>query len=270
MHRPLWVNILASIVILTLVLFLLYTLLGPITRHGKNRTVPAVVGKPYSEAINILQDAGFEIEIQDSIYTDTAKRGIVLKQVPEGDAVVKISRMVYLTINSSVPPFVEMPNLIGFSFRNAEMQLNNMGLRIADTIFKPDFAKNSVLEQLYKGETIAPGTRIQQGSPITLVLGDGVGNVEFAVPNLIGKTFCEARVLLEQNGLNFGAVVPEFNVSDTCAAFIYRQNPTRYDEDRKIQRIRPGQLMDVWLSVDRPQIDSTRINLPVPGEEIPN
>ncbi len=239
--------------------------LNPLTRHGKNKTVPAVVGKTLDEARTILEQAGFDLELQDSIYTDTAKGGIVLKQVPDGDAVVKISRKVYLTVNSLVPPIVEMPNLIGYSLRNAEMQLKNMGLKIGDTTYKPDFAKNSVLEQWYNNAPINPGTRIQQGTSIDLVLSDGVGNVEFAVPSLIGKTFCEARMLLQQNGINIGAIVAEFNVQDTCGAFIWRQNPERYDDEKRIRRIRPGQLMDLWIAVERPLIDSTRIRTNEPG-----
>jgi beta-lactam-binding protein with PASTA domain len=234
--------------------------LNPLTRHGKNKTVPSVVGKTLDEARTILDEAGFDLELQDSVYTDTAKGGVVLKQVPEGDAVVKISRKVYLTVNSQVPPMVEMPNLIGYSLRNAEMQLKNMGLKIGDTIYKPDFAKNSVLEQWYDNAPIAPGTRIRQGTAIDLVLSDGVGNIEFAVPNLIGLTFCEARTRLQQNGINFGVILPDPDVSDTCAAFITRQSPERYDEDKRLRRIRPGQLMDVWLSKDPPVMDSVRIN----------
>lgn len=254
-RKPLWLNILAGIVIMVLVLWVLYLLLGPITRHGKNRTVPAVVGKSFDEAREILNKAGFSIEVQDSIYIDTSKRGVVLRQVPEGDAVVKISRTVYLTVNRVVPPLVEMPNLIGYSFRNAQMQLENMGLHIGDTSFKPDFAKNSVLEQKFNGEIIVPGTRIPQGSLISLVLGDGVGNIEFPVPGLTGLTFCEARSLLQQKGLSLGAVVA-IGITDTCNAYVTDQNPKRFDEDGKRLRIRPGQTMDIWLGLERPFVDS--------------
>jgi beta-lactam-binding protein with PASTA domain len=41
--------------------------------------------------------------VQDSIYVDTIAKGTVLRQVPDGDATVKISRTVYLTINRQVP-----------------------------------------------------------------------------------------------------------------------------------------------------------------------
>ncbi len=65
----------------------------------------------------------------------------VIKQIPEADEVVKENRTVYLVVNRAVPPVVEMPNLIGYSFRNAEMVLKNMDLRIGDTTFKARFCQ---------------------------------------------------------------------------------------------------------------------------------
>src|SRR4030095_12415340 len=194
--RPLWMNLLAGLILVVVLLFLLSILLGPLTRHGKNKTVPNVVGRSFDEAKKILNNAGFDVEVQDSIYTDTTAKGSVLRQVPDGDATVKISGMVHLTINRHVPPVVEMPNLIDFSLRNAELQLKNMGLRVGDTSYVHDFAKNTVQEQRYKGSPITPGTKITQGSSIDLVLSDGVGDAEFTVPNLVCMTFGEANKLL--------------------------------------------------------------------------
>lgn len=254
--KSIWVNIVAGFILTVGCLFLLNLLLGPLTKHGKSITVPNVIGKSFDETKRILRDQGFELEIQDSLYIDTTAKGTVLKQIPEGDAVVKINRKVYLIINRHVPPEVEMPNLIGFSFRNAEMQLKNMGLRVGDTIFKPDFARNSVLEQLYNGEQIASGTKIRQGSELTLVLGDGIGEMEFAVPDLIGMTYGQAKSLLYANGLSFLVVLPDANVIDSLNSFIYWQYPPRMTEEGKKLRIRPGQTMDVRIGLEKPIKDS--------------
>jgi beta-lactam-binding protein with PASTA domain len=260
--KPLWINLLAGLVLMVFFLFLLSRMLGPLTRHGKNRVVPNVVGLSFDEAKKVLRKGGFDIEIQDSIYSDTLAKGAVLKQVPEGDALVKISRTVYLTINRQVPPEVEMPNLIGFSYRNAEMQLKNMGLRIGDTTYKPDFAKNSVLEQWYDGASVAPGTKLRQGSVISLVLGNGIGEIEFSVPNLVGMKFSDAKALLESNGLSFLVVLLDAGVTDTMNAYIREQYPPRFSEEGKRIKIRPGQTIDVKLSLDRPVIDTLAHNLP--------
>ena len=260
--KPLWINIIAGFLVMVFFLFLLYLLLGPLTKHGRSRTVPNVVGKSFEEAKSILKDQGFELEIQDSIYIDTMAKGSILKQIPEGDATVKINRKVYLTVNRYVPPEVEMPNLLDFSFRNAELQLKNMGLRVGDTTFKPDFAKNTVREQLYQGAPISPGKKIRQGSVIDLVLGDGVGDMEFAVPDLIGMTYGQAKTLLESNGLSFLSVRIDPGVTDSLNAFIKWQYPSRINEGGKKSRIRTGQTMDIMLSVEKPVIDSL-------GQQIP-
>ena len=61
-----------------------------ITKHGKYLMVPSVLGKSTKDAVKFLEAKGFEVVIQDSVYTDTAKMGIVLKQLPDPNSTVKI------------------------------------------------------------------------------------------------------------------------------------------------------------------------------------
>lgn len=263
-HRPLWLNLLVG-VLLAIGIFLVFVLsLNWCTHHGKSTTVPAVTGKTYEQAIEELRSKGFDVEIQDSIYVDTVEPLTVIKQTPDADEIVKESRTVYIVINRAEPPLEEMPNLIDYTFRNAEMVLKARGLRIGDTSYKPDFAFNTVLEQWHKGSPIAPGTKLRRGSVVSLVLGNGVGSKEYAVPNLIGMRFCDAKAVMGAHGIGFGVILGE--ISDTCNAYIYWQNPTRYDDDKKIQHIRSGQLMDVKLQIDKPVKDSL---LTIPGEQDP-
>ncbi len=259
-NRPLLINVLVGI-ILAIGIFSVFLLsLNWLTDHGKSATVPSVAGKDYAEAKSILKKAGFDVEIQDSVYIDTARPLSVIKQIPEADEIVKSNRTVFLVISRSVPPLIEMPNLIGYSLRNAEMVLKNMDLKIGDTTYKPDFAKNAILEQIYNGAIISPGTQIRKGSVISLVLGDGVGNKEFSVPVITGMVFSDAKRILEENGIVIGAIVTDANVTDTSGAWIYRQNPERFDDEKRIQKIRSGQTIDVWLQIDKPLTDSTKIN----------
>jgi len=255
--KPLWINILAGILILFALLLIFLGSLNLITHHGKVMKIPSVTGQPYANAKKILEAEGFDVLIQDSVYNDTMPPSQVVKQFPEADNLVKINRTIYLTINRTVPPFVDMPNLVSMTFRTAEITLRQYGLKLEDTIFKPDFAKNSVLDQQYNRESIKPGTKIKQGSSITLVLGNGVG-MEFIVPDLFGLEYREARAALESSGLILGSVVPDQDVADTMHAFVYRQNPDRFDEEKRLNHIRQGQIVDIWLSALKPvrRIDS--------------
>ena len=258
--KPLWVNILAGFIFLVVLLLIFLGSLDIITHHGKTMKIPAVVGLSIGEARKTLESQGFEIQIQDSIYNDTIPPLQVIKQFPEADNLVKVNRTVYLTINRALAPEIDMPNLLSMTFRNAEMVLRRYGLKLGDTLFKPDFARNSVLDQQYKGESIKPGTKIQQGSEITLVLGTGVG-LEFIVPDLFGLSYREARSAISEAGLIVGSVVPDADVADTMNAFVYRQNPDRFDYEKQVNHIRQGQIVDLWLSAQKKQriIDSSAV-----------
>lgn len=261
-RKPLWVNAVFALGFVCLLVALFLVSLEWMTRHGKSLTVPAVTGKSLDEASRILDDGGFDLLIQDSLYFDSLAPGMVIKQVPEADEVVKVNRTVYITINRFVPPDVEMPSLRGYSFRNALMVLTNLGLRLGDTTYRPDFARNSVLEVLYNGSEIEPGTKIKMGSKVSLVLGSGIGNEFLSVPDLVGRTFGEARALMDAQGLTMGAVLPNPGVSDTTNAFIYWQRPAPFTEDGKRLSIRPGQMIDVRLQVEKPVQDSVQLEEP--------
>lgn len=261
--KPLWINILAGFVLLIVLLLVFLGSLDLITHHGKTMKIPAVVGLSIEEARKTLESQGFEIAIQDSVYSDTIPPLQVIRQFPEADNLVKVNRTVYLTINRAMAPDIEMPNLLSMTFRNAEMVLQRYGLKLGDTLFKPDFARNSVLDQQYKGQSIKPGTKIQQGSAITLVLGNGVGT-EFIVPDLFGLSFREAREALSQSGLIVGSVIPDSDVRDTLGAFVYRQNPDRFDYNKQLNHIRQGQIIDIWLSAIKKEqhTDSSAVQTP--------
>lgn len=265
-HRPLWVNIVTGIALMIVILFIFIFSLNWCTHHNESRTVPYVLGKSFDEAGKILANAGFEVEIQDSVYTDTTKPLTVIKQVPESDELVKVNRRVYLTINRAVPPMVELPNLKSYSYRSAEMALKNANLQVGQITYKPDFAKDAVLEILYNGNHIEPFTKLRMGSSISLVLGDGLGDKQFPVPSLVGKTFCEAQSILQEMGVTFGVIMAP-GIADTCEAYIFQQRPDRFGDDRKFRYIRPGQLIDVWLQEDKPVTDS--IEMPVAPAGIP-
>lgn len=266
-NKPFWVHLLLALAFIFLVLFLFAVSLDWITKHGESSTVPAVTGKNLSEAESVLEKGGFELIIQDSVYYDSLPPGMILKQVPEADEVIKVNRTVYVTINRFVAPDVEMPNLNGYSYRNAEMVLKNMGLRIGDTTFKADFAKNTILEASYKGKPLEPGTKIKMGSTIDLVLGSGVGDEFISVPDLVGMTYDEASALLDANGLIMGSVVPKPDVQDKPGAFVYQQRPAPKTEDGKRLSIRAGQMIDIFLQVEKPVTDSIQIQTPVTNNQ---
>jgi beta-lactam-binding protein with PASTA domain len=269
-HRPLWVSILVVAILITLLVLVFFGSLDFLTKHGNYQKVPSIVGKNIDVARKLLEAKGFEVQIQDSLYIDTFPKLAVIRQTPDGDATVKVNRTIYLTINRAQPPLVEMPNLVGFSLRNAQMYLENLGLHLGDTTFRPDIAKNAVLEQLYNNEPVKAGTKIFMGSSISFVLGNGIGNLDIGVPDLIGKQYNQVRSLLRSMDINFTPVF-DSDVTDSAHAYVTRQNPTKYgqanDGSRRYNRIKPGQTIDIWLSTQPLPIVSDTTQAPVNSAE---
>lgn len=231
--------------------------LGFITRHGDVITVPDIRGKSIKDATEALEKLGFEVEVRDSVYIDSLPPLQVYEQTPERGDVVKVHRTIYLTVNKVIPPMVPMPDLEGLTYRSAEMTLRARRLNIGDTIYKPDFATNTVLEQLLNGKPIKPGKEIPEGSYITLVLSSGTGSMENPVPELAGLTYMEAREVLAASNLTIGTVLVDGGVTDTLNAFIFRQLPARRNELGELNLIRAGESVDLWLSATKPVIDTT-------------
>ena len=259
-NRPFWVNLLVAAGIFLLLLLVFFGSLGLITKHNKNAKVPAVTGRNIEEAKRLLELQGFEVMVQDSVYLDNAERLSVIRQSPEADAVVKTNRTIYLTINRAIPPLVDMPDLRGFSYLSAKLYLQSLGLKMGDTSYTPDIAKNAVKEQLLKGKAVNPGTKIDMGSTIDFVLGSGVGTTEVTVPDLIGMTLAQARDYLSNLGLNISTINPEGTVTDKENAFVVKQSPDSFtsqpDGSRTENKIRAGQLIDIWISATPPVQDS--------------
>ena len=224
-----------------------------LTKHGQYLRVPNVKGKKMSEAIQLLESKGFEVMVQDSVYHDSLPPLQVMKQFPDPEATVKVNRTVYLTVNRMTAPMIPMPNLMGMTFRNAELELRMRGLKLGDTTYVPDIAKNAVKDQLVGGMTVRAGIPVPMGTRISLVLGAGIGDEDMSVPDLMGMTYMEAVALLEAYGINLGVVLPDPDVVDTAAAFVYWQNPERYTPEKSVNRIRVGQMMDIKLSTLKPE-----------------
>lgn len=234
------------VVLLTIVLYILFfSSLSIITRHGAEAKVPLVMGKDVKAAVNTLEQMGFEVDI-DSGYDPKQKPYMVLGQIPDVNSSVKTGRTIFITVNKANPPLTPMPNLLNLSFRSAEMILKSNKLILGDTTYRPDIAKGAILEQLFKGQQLRPGVMIPQGSRIDLVIGDGLGNTQFNVPDVIGMTYEEAAATLNGTGLTVTAIW-EGVITDSALAIVYDQSPKPKNELMAPNRIKEGDIIDVRI-----------------------
>lgn len=255
-QRSFLFNLLVACLLLLALSILFFASLGFITKHGETIQVPDVSGQQFSVAERTLEAQNFRVIVQDSAYVDSLPPLAVVRQMPYAGNKVKINRTIYLTLNKTTAPLTAMPDLVNYSFRSAEMTLESQRLKVGDTIYKPDFAKNSVLEQLYNGKSIKAGEMIPEGSKITLVIADGIGNVANPVPNLVGLTYQQALDLLSASSLNVGIVLTSGVLSDTLSAFVFKQSPPKMDQMGQPNTIHAGESIDLWISQTNPS-DST-------------
>lgn len=170
-------HLLISIVGTLLLLLILFLLLRIFTRHGKEFEMPSFLGESAQELTQQGKSKDFIFVVTDNLYENGATPGSVLKQDPAPGEKVKKGRKVYLTVASSEPPTIKMPELHDISLRQAQIILESQGLILGNVIERPSPYENAVLEVLYKGHAIHSGTAIKTGEKITLVVGKNIGDL---------------------------------------------------------------------------------------------
>ncbi len=199
------------------------------TRHGKEITVPDLTSQTVQDALSTAGAAGLRVQVVDSVYMKRMPRGAVVSQLPKAGAKVKPGRKISLTINSTVPKKVSMPNLVHVSLRQAKAELAAKGLVLGRLTYVSDIATNNVLEQQFRGRSVAPGRQLYTGSVIDLVLGLNGADAMTYVPNLHGYKYLRAVDALHDNSLNVSGLFFDKSVrtyNDSLNAVVYSQRPS--------------------------------------------
>lgn len=227
------VNILGAAVFLAAVILGSNILLKTVTRHNEEINVPDLSGMTEAEAEKYLAARGMKSEVTDSVYIKRMERGVVYRQNPEAGNHVKKGRRILLTINAVNPKKVTMPNLVGYSLRQAKAELLSRGLNLGTLIYVEDIATNNVLKQLYRNREIKPGVPVESESSIDLVVGlNDMDNMTY-VPYVTGLKYISAVSAVQDNSLNIQDLIFDNTVrdySDSLDAVVYRQTPEISEE----------------------------------------
>lgn len=222
-----------------------YLWLNAYTNHGEAVSVPDIRGMRFEKLEEFLSARNLKVSISDSsVFSLDHPVGVVIDQNPPPHEQVKEGRTIYVSVTRKVPPQVKLPNLLNVSQRQAEAILRSYGLKVGEIEFKPDLAKDAVLAVLFKDVEKKSGDEIPKGSIVDLVIGDGIGNTEVPVPELVGLTLEEALFVLQGSQLQPGAVIYDATVKDTATAIVYRQAPVSGDS----AIIKQGESVDIFLS----------------------
>lgn len=169
MRKKWGINLLLGAGFIGVLVLLLFLWLGFYTRHGVQVEVPNIKGMTLEKASAALEERDLRFEISDTVYEERLKPNAVVEQNPVAGSGVKPGRIVYLKVNASGKPMVNMPNLVDKSFTLSKALLKNYGLQLGEVTYKyNEYSHNLVIQQFYDGDSIAQNRRIERGSVIDL------------------------------------------------------------------------------------------------------
>jgi len=143
------------------------------TRHDSKIQVPDLVKMSPIEAEEKLSQLGLKFIINDTVYLETFRPGVVTVQTPEAGEFVKENRTVYLTVNATTRPRISMPKLVDCSLNLAKALLKNAGLSLGQITYQyGEMGHNLVVAQKIGGINIEPGQKILKGTRVDLVVID--------------------------------------------------------------------------------------------------
>lgn len=134
----------------------------------------------------------------------------------------------WLNLTTNHGDFETVPDLKGKSIDVAKIELghNKMVLEIQDSAnFNPDYPKYSVIDQNPEA-----GEKVKENRKIYITLNPS-GYRKIAVPNLVGRTFRQAKPTLESLGFQIGKITYVDDLGkDEVVSMRYQNRKIKKDE----------------------------------------
>src|SRR5213080_2871936 len=115
--------------------------------HGREVTMPNLVGKNVSEASKMLQSRGLVLRVADRIYSDQAIN-VVLRQTPTAGLLMKVSQQAHVVLSLGKRE-LQIPLLEGNSLRASRVELLRQGLQVGEVsaVSMPDMPADAIVLQ---------------------------------------------------------------------------------------------------------------------------
>lgn len=164
--------------------------------HGREVTMPNLVGKDVGEASKILRAKGLILRVADRVYSDVPINQVV-RQTPTPGMLMKVSQQAHVVLSLGQRQ-LEIPPLEGNTLRVSRIELLRGGLQVGEvsTVNLPDHPMDTVLLQNPK-----PGHGAATPKVDVLVSG-GAKEESYVMPYLIGMNEIDALHRLDQANLH--------------------------------------------------------------------
>jgi serine/threonine-protein kinase len=165
--------------------------------------VPELVRLPPEQAKSILDKNGL-IYMLDSTgdYSTDVAAGRILTQYPEAGTEVKQGRRIWVKISKGLKS-VELPALRGLSLRQAEITLQQLGLKVG----RVKEVRNSVIPAgAVIGTSPGKGATLEKGREVNIELSQGTEAAPSGMPSLVGLSLSQAKSKVKDLDLRLGKV----------------------------------------------------------------
>lgn len=198
--------------------------------HGREVTMPNLVGKDVGEASKTLRAKGLLLRVADRVYSDVPINQVV-RQTPPPGMLMKVSQQAHVVLSLGQRE-LEIPALEGNTLRVSRIELLRSGLQVGEvsTISLPDHPMDTVLLQNPK-----PGHGAATPKVDVLVSG-GPKEASYVMPFLIGLNEPDTLRRLEQ--VNLHCKINYVNASQWPHLAVVDQSPlagTRINTDTEVQ-----------------------------------
>ncbi len=154
--------------------------------------VPATAGLPRDEAVEQLEDAGFDPNVETR-NSAAVEEGLVIYSEPSAGTTATNGSPVTLFVSSG-PKLAKVPVLVGSQRRLAVQQIRGRGLTPSVSEEESTSPAGEVLSQ-----SPSAGTEVEPGSTVSIVVSSG--EEQASVPNVIGRSRSEAVEAVRGAGL---------------------------------------------------------------------
>lgn len=192
-----------------------------LTIHGRQQTMPNLVGVSLASAKRTVGFAGLDLVVQDKVFSTQYAESQIVSQIPPPNTRIKAGQRAHVLVSLGLPQ-VRIPNLVGSSFRAARIMVLQRGLTMGNvtTIPWPQSEVDQVVAQdpppASEAHSLAVNFMVSLGErPVEAVL----------CPSLIGRSLPEVRRILEKAGFKVGAVTTIPAIAATKNT-ILSQSPT--------------------------------------------
>ncbi|HYY71981.1 MAG TPA: PASTA domain-containing protein [Candidatus Bathyarchaeia archaeon] len=160
--------------------------------HGREVTMPNLVGKNVSEASKMLQSRGLVLRVADRIYSDQPIN-VVLRQTPTAGLLMKVSQQAHVVLSLGQRE-LQIPMLEGNSLRASRVELLRQGLQVGEV------SAVSMLDQLADVIVLQnPKPGAGAATPrVDVLISQGPKETSYVMPHLVGLNEVDAQRRLDQ------------------------------------------------------------------------